>query len=118
MKGSKLLACVQRISIPYLKSQVGPGVKLSGITITGVHPSWLPPSSFGYRISLVMSGPASSGATVSQDLVSDTYGFLVGQTQVEVVANETSPVGSAKPSATLEQRLVHLLVTRARRFAG
>jgi hypothetical protein len=118
MKGNKLLPCVHRIAIPYLKSQAGAGVKLSGITVNGVHPGWLPPSSFGYRISLVISGKTSSGATASEDLVSDTYGFLVRQTQIELVANQISPTGSVKPSATLEQRLVHLLVARATRFAG
>jgi hypothetical protein len=118
MKSKKLLPCVQRISVPYLKSQAGTGVKLSGITINRVHPSWLPPSSFGYRISLVISGKTSSGATEKEDLVSDTYGFLVGRAQVELVANEISPAGSVKPSATLEKRLVHLLDTRASRYAG
>lgn len=118
MQGNKLLPCVHKISIPFVRSQVGTGVKLSGISIKEVHPGWLPPSSFGYRISLVISGKTSSGATASEDLVSDTYGFLVGQTQVELVANETSPVGSVKPSAALEQRLVHLLETRTNRFAG
>jgi hypothetical protein len=42
-----------------------------------VHPNWLPPSSFGYRISVVLSEKTSSGATVKEDLVSDSYGFLV-----------------------------------------
>jgi hypothetical protein len=118
MKGGKLLPCVQRISIPFLKSQGGAGVRLSGITVSEVHPAWLPPASFGYRIGLVISGQTSSGTTASEDLVSDPYGFLVGQTQVELVANEVSPAGSVKPSAALEQRLVHVLVTRASRFAG
>ncbi len=118
MKGKKLLPCVQKISVPYLKSQAGTGVKLSGITITRAHPSWLPPSSFGYRISLVISGKTSSGATEKEDLVSDTYGFLVGRAQVELVANEISRSGSVKPSPTLEKRLVHLLDTRANRYAG
>ena len=55
---------------------------LSGVTINEVHPNWLPPSSFGYRISVVLSEKASSGTTVKEELVSDSYGFLVGQAEV------------------------------------
>jgi hypothetical protein len=118
MQSDKLVPCVQKISVPYLKSQVGPGVTLSKVTISSVHPTWLPPSSFGYRISLVLTGKTSAGATASEDLVSDSYGFLVGQTEVELDASESSASGSAKPGASLEQRLVHLLDMRADRFAG
>jgi hypothetical protein len=118
MQSDKLVPCVQKISVPYLKSQVGPGVTLSKVTISSVHPTWLPPSSFGYRISLVLTGKTSAGASASEDLVSDSYGFLVGQTEVELDASESSASGSAKPGASLEQRLVHLLDMRADRFAG
>jgi hypothetical protein len=118
MKSGKLLPCIRKVSIPYLKSQVGAGVTLSGVTINEVHPDWLPPSSFGYRISLVLSQKNSSGATANEDLVSDSYGFLVGQAEVELDATETSASGNAKPSASLEQRLVHLVDSRAIKFAG
>ena len=83
-----------------------------------MHPDWLPPSSFGYRVSIVFSDKTSSGATADEDLVSDSYGFLVGQAEVELDATETSASGSAKPSSSLEQRLVHLLDSRANNFAG
>jgi hypothetical protein len=118
MKSGKLFPCLQKVSIPYLKSEAGAGATLSGVTIKEVRPSWLPPSSFAYRISLGVSGKTSSGSRVSFDLVSDTYGFLVGQTEIELDASQSSPSGSAKPSANLEQRLVHLLDGRAAKFAG
>jgi hypothetical protein len=118
MKSGKLLPCIRKVSIPYLRSQVGAGVTLSGVAINEVHPSWLPPSSFGYRISVVLSEKASSGATVKEDLVSDSYGFLVGQAEVELDATESSASGSVKPSPSLEQRLVHLLDGRTNKFAG
>ena len=91
---------------------------LGPATINEVHPDWLPPSSFGYRVSIVFSDKTSSGATAHEDLVSDSYGFLVGQAEVELDATETSASGSAKPSSSLEQRLVHLLDSRANNFAG
>ena len=118
MKSAKLLPCIRNVSIPYLKSEAGAGVTLSGVTITEVHPNWLPPSSFGYRVSVVLSEKTSSGATGNEDLVVDSYGFLVGQAEVELDATETSASGSAKPSASLEQRLVHLLDSRANKLAG
>jgi hypothetical protein len=118
MKSNRLFPCLQKISIPYVKSQAGAGSTLSGITIKQVRPSWLPPSSFGYRISLVVSGKTSSGTSVSVDLVSDTYGFLVGQTEIELDSSQSSAAGSAKPSAGLEQRLMHVLDVRADKFAG
>jgi hypothetical protein len=118
MKSGKLLPCIRKVSIPYLKSEVGAGVTLSGVTINEVHPNWLPPSSFGYRISVVLSEKASSGTTVKEELVSDSYGFLVGQAEVELDATESSASGSAKPSPSLEQRLVLLLDSRTNKFAG
>ena len=118
MKSGKLLPCIRKVSVPYLKSQVGAGVTLSAVTINEVHLNWLPSSSFGYRVSIVLSAKASSGATANEDLSSDSYGFLVGQAEVELDATETSAPGSAKPSSALEQRLVHLLDRRASKFAG
>jgi hypothetical protein len=118
MKSGKLLPCIGKVSIPYLKSQVGAGVTLSGATINEVDPNWLPPSSFGYRVSVVLPEKTSSGATGKEDLVIDSYGFLVAQVEVELDATETSASGSAKPSPSLEQRLVHLLDSRTNKFAG
>lgn len=118
MKSANLLPCEKAIGVPYLKAQAGKGVTLSGVTINKLHPAWLPPSSFAYRISLTITAKAKGGGTQSVGLVSDNEGFLVGQLEVGLTATEVSTAGNVKPSASLEQRLVNLLHKRADKVAG
>ena len=117
LKGKKLLPCLQQILIPYLKTQLPKGVTASGFKIGALAPSWLPSYSFGYRVSEAISAKAASGATVIEDVVSDLYGFLVGETEVGLSASQSSPGGFAVPGASLERRLVRLLQSRADRYA-
>jgi hypothetical protein len=118
MKGKKLLPCLQQMFIPDLKKELPKGAAVSGFKIGFLAPDWLPPYSFGYRVRVAVSAKSASGATVTEDLVSDQYGFLVGETEVGLSATQSSPGGFAVPSAALEQRLFRLLQSRADRYAG
>jgi hypothetical protein len=117
MRGKKLLPCLQKILVPYLKTQLPKGTTASGFKIGVLAPSWLPPYSFGYRVTGAISAKAASGATITEDLVSDQYGFLVGETEVGLSASQFSPGVLAVPAPAMEKRLIGLLQTRADRYA-
>jgi hypothetical protein len=117
LTGKKLLPCLQQILIPYLKAQLPKGATASGFKIGVLAPAWLPSYSFGYRVSAAISAKAASGATVTEDVVSDLYGFLVGETEVGLSLSQSSPGGFVVPGPTLEKRLVRLLQSRADRYA-
>jgi hypothetical protein len=118
MKGKKLLPCLQQLFMPYLETQVPKGTTVSGFRVGVLGPDWLPPYSFGYRVSVVVSVKAASGATVTEGLVDDEYGFLVGVTEVALSASHFAPGAFAVPSPALEERLVRLVQSRADRYAG
>ncbi len=117
LKGKKLLPCLHQILVPYLKAQLPRGTTASGVKIGALAPSWLPSYSFGYRVSAAISAKSASGTTVTEDVVSDLYGFLVGETEVGLSASQYSPGGFAVPGPALEKRLVRLLQSRADRYA-
>jgi hypothetical protein len=117
MKGEKLLPCLQKTLVPYLKTQLPEGTTASGFKIGVLAPSWLPPYSFGYRVTGAISAKAASGATVTEELVSDEYGFLVGDTEVGLSSSQFSPGALAVPVPAIEKRLIGLLQSRADKYA-
>jgi hypothetical protein len=117
MKGEKLLPCLQKILVPYLKTQLPKGATTSGFKISVLAPSWLPPDSFGYRVTGAISAKAASGGTVTEELVSDQYGFLVGQTEVGLSSSQFSPGALVAPAPAMEKRLIGLLESRADKYA-
>lgn len=112
MTGTKLVPCLKSFMVPYLQHNLPAGAKLSGFQIKVYHPSWSPPSSFGYRMDLQLSATPKGSTTVSLHL--DVIGFLVGRAEVELT---DSSEGSA-PSRPLEQRLVTLMAARADKYAS
>ena len=141
MKSKRLLPCLQHLFIPEFKTELPKGAAVSGFKLGLLAPAWLPSYSFGYWVRMVVSTKAASGLTVTEDLVSDQYGFLVGatevglaatqfssntwystflvgDTQVGLSATQPSPPVFAVPSAALEQRLFHLLQGRGERYAA
>lgn len=118
MKGSKMLPCLRQLAMPYVKAQLPKGTTVSAFKIGFLAPDWVPPYSFGYRITVVVSVKTASGTTVTEDLVTDEYGFLVGVTELEVSASHFAAGAFAAPSPALEQRLVRLVQSRADRYAS
>ena len=101
MKGKKLLPCLQKILVPYLKTRncrrkrddVGVQDRRLGSLLAAVR------TPFGYRLTEAISAKAASGATVTEELVSDQYGFLVGQTEVGLSSSQFSPGAVVVPCA-------------------
>lgn len=119
MTGSKLVPCLEKIGVPYLKAQAGPGISISAVKVSPMHFGWLPPDSFAYRISLVISSQGGAGGgTVHEQLISDALGFLVRQSEVELSSTYAGPPATTKPDLSLEQKLLHLLEARAAKYAS
>ena len=108
LRGSKLDACVQQIAVPELKNGLPTGATLSDLQVDAIQPAGLPQDSFGLRLDASVAIPQEGTVSVSSDVI----GFLSGRAEIELQASQ---VQGGAPSQTLEQRLLSLLVTRARR---
>lgn len=116
MTGSKVLGCLEKVELPDLKSDLGTGISVSDFHVKVLHLRNLPGYSSADRFQVTLTKKTASGES-TRDLVSDQVNLLVGRTEVSLVASQVSVQGFAKPSSSLENRLLGLLVTRTDRFA-
>jgi hypothetical protein len=108
LQSAKLDPCVQQIAVPQIKTELPAGATITSLKISTFTPLHQPAHSFALRIGVSVNIPQQGSVTLS----SDEIGFLKGRAEVELDASQT---GGGDPSATLEQRLVSILVTRAQR---
>jgi hypothetical protein len=108
LESAKLDPCVQQIAVPQLKADLPSGATITTLKISTFTPLSQPPDSFALRIDVTVSIPQQGSVVLN----SDEIGFLKGRAEVELDASQT---GGGSPSATLEQRLTSILVSRAQR---
>lgn len=109
MQNDKLPACIEQVTVPYLRSRLPAGATISQVSVERLGPPAGVSDSFSYRLVVPVSAAGQGTVTI----ISDTTGFLVGRVEVEL--NDTRTGGVPDPG--VEHELVALLYQRARHAA-